>query len=342
MITGCAGMVGSHCVQYYSRRAEKVFGIDSLIRSRLFKSEKKSVEYNWEYLSKFKNVNRIYLDIRERDDLEEVFKKNSFDLIIHAAAQPGVSLSLASPEDDFSINAAGTFNLLELARRYSPSAVFIYCSTNKVYGDNLSKYELIEEESRYSFKNITGIPEDLGVDLTSHTPYGVSKYVGDIYVQEYAAVYGLKAAVFRMSCIYGIRQFGFQDQGWLAWFLIAALTGKSVNIYGNGKQVRDALFIDDLVEAFDAFYNSGISAAVYNIGGGIENTISILEYLNMLEDKLGLKIERSYQDWRLSDQKVYISDISKVSAALNWHPRTSISKGIDAVISWVRSNKNMF
>ncbi|MDD5613463.1 MAG: NAD-dependent epimerase/dehydratase family protein, partial [Candidatus Omnitrophica bacterium] len=326
----------------YSRHADRICGVDNLIRSRLFKSEKKSVEYNWEYLSTFKNVNRIYLDIRDGDALEEIFKKNRFDLIIHAAAQPGVGLSLDSPADDFSINAAGTFNVLDLARRYSPCAVFIYCSTNKIYGENVSKYELIEEKSRYSFKDIKGISEDLGVDLTRHTPYGASKYVGDMYVQEYAASYGLKAGVFRMSCVYGRRQFGFQDQGWLAWFLIAALTGRSVNIYGNGKQVRDVLFIDDLIEAFDAFYRSGESAAVYNIGGGPDNVISILEYLDRLVGKLRLNIERSYHDWRLSDQKVYISDITKISSALNWRPRTNISKGIDAVIDWARSNKSLF
>ena len=255
-------MVGSHCAECYAQRGEEVYGIDNLMRSKLFRSNKKSVEYNWEYLKKYKNVKRIYGDIRDKNILKQIFTHNRFDIIIHTAGQPGVGFSIQYPEEDFYINALGTFNLLEFTKDYSPSASFIYCSTNKAYGENVSKIEIEEKPTRYSFKNASGVSEDLGIDLVAHTPYGVSKYVGDIYTQEYGKTFGLKTAVFRMSCIYGKRQFGFEDQGWLAWFLIAILTGKKITIYGDGKQVRDVLYVEDLVSAFDKFHNSNLNSCL--------------------------------------------------------------------------------
>lgn len=342
LITGVAGLVGSHLAEYYARKGASVYGVDNLMRSRLFKSKHKSVEYNWEYLSKYKNISRIYGDVRDKKFLEDIFQGNKFELVIHTAAQPGVGFSIQNPEEDFYINALGTFNLLECTREHSPSATFIYCSTNKVYGENVSQFELEETETRYSFKQIKGIDENLDIDLTAHTPYGVSKYVGDIYAQEYGKSFGLRTVVFRMSCIYGTRQFGFEDQGWLAWFLIASLTGKKITIYGDGKQVRDVLYVEDLVSAFDSFHNSALGSEVFNIGGGPENTVSLLEYLTLLEQKLKLKIEKEYSDWRPSDQKVYISNIDKLKAKLNWHPRIVLEEGLEHLLSWAKANIDLF
>jgi len=342
LISGAAGMVGSNCAEFYAGEGNEVVGVDNLMRSKLFGSDKKSVEYNWEYLSDFKNIERVYLDIRDRDGLEEVFKKNDFELIIHAAAQPGVGYSVQNPAEDFNINAVGTFNMLEATRKYAPGASFIFCSTNKVYGENVSNYELVETKKRYSFKEIEGISESTGIDLVPHTPYGASKYVGDIYLQEYIDTYNIRGSVFRMSCIYGRRQFGFEDQGWLAWFLIAAVMGKKITIYGDGKQVRDVLFVDDLVRAFNAFHVSGKKSGLYNIGGGPENTTSLLEYLTLLEDLLSFKIEKYFSDWRPSDQKVYISDITKVKNELNWAPAIKLDQGLNYLVEWVKRNRDLF
>jgi CDP-paratose 2-epimerase len=342
LISGAAGMVGSHCAEFYSKEGNRVLALDNLIRSKLFKSHKDSVEYNWKYLSGFKNIEPVYLDIRNKEKLEEVFKRYKFDLIIHAAAQPGVGYSIANPTEDFDINVVGTFNMLEATRKYAPGASFIFCSTNKVYGESISRYGLVERDKRYEFKDIDGISESNGIDLTRHTPYGVSKYTGDIYLQEYIDTYNIRGAVFRMSCIYGRRQFGFEDQGWLAWLLIAAVKGKKITIYGDGKQLRDVLFVDDLIRAFDAFYQSDISAGVYNIGGGLENTVSLLEYLDILEDLLKLNIEKSFSDWRPSDQRVYVSDISKAKTELNWAPIVKLGRGLSYLLQWVNDNKSIF
>jgi len=264
------------------------------------------------------------------------------DVCIHAAGQPGVAYSIRNPEDDFSINAFGTFNVLECLRQISPQVIFIYCSTNKVYGENVDKIPIQEQEKRYNFKDIKGISEVLPIDHTGHTPYGVSKYIGDIYTQEYARIYGMKTGVFRMSCIYGERQFGFEDQGWVAWFIIAAYTGKKITIYGNGKQVRDVLYVGDLISAYDRFINSDLKAGVWNTGGGCENTTSLLEFLEVLERKLGKKIEVSFAGWRPFDQKVYVSDLTEIKKALRWRPEVNFEQGIEKILTWIKENRGYF
>jgi len=179
-------------------------------------------------------------------------------------------------------------------------------------------------------------------DLCEHTPYGCSKFAGDVYVQDYAHTYGLKTGVFRMSCIYGERQFGVEDQGWVAWFAIATLLNKPITIYGDGKQVRDVLYVKDLIRAYDRFINSNLKQAVFNIGGGPENTLSLLELLDLLEGLTGKRVKISYENWRPSDQKVYISDISKVKERLRWNPRVGPREGVNKLVKWVRENKGLF
>ena len=342
LITGGAGLVGSHAAEYYAKKGDEVIVLDNLMRSNLFGYNKESVEYNWNYLAQFENIKRIKGDVRNEDDVMKALG-SGVDAVIHTAGQPGVGLSVKIPKEDFNINAYGTLNTLECTRKVSPKASFIYCSTNKIYGENVDAIQLEENETRYSYKSKKGIPEDLSVDLTGHTPYGASKYTGDIYTQEYGRIYGMKTAVFRMSCIYGTRQFGFEDQGWVAWFVIANLTGQPIVVYGDGKQVRDLLYVDDLVEAYDKFINSDIKHDVFNTGGGPRYTSSLLEFISLIETKTGIKFRKiEHKDWRLSDQKVYISDIRKVTNALNWKPTVSPEKGLEKLIEWVGANTKFF
>lgn len=341
LITGGAGMVGSHAAEYYAKKGCDVVILDNLMRSKLFGYDKKSVEYNWNYLEKYKNIKKIKGDVREEKDVMEALGKG-VDAVIHTAGQPGVGLSIKSPREDYSINAYGTFNVLECTRIVSPKAAFVYCSTNKVFGENVDKITLEEKEKRYTYKGVKGVTEELPIDLTGHTPYGASKYVGDIYTQEYAHIYGMKTAVFRMSCIYGTRQFGFEDQGWVAWFVIASLHKRPLTIYGDGKQVRDLLYVGDLVEAYDRFITGNVKSDVFNIGGGPENTISLLEFLDILQKKTGMKINTSFADWRPNDQKVYISDITKVRKVLKWEPKIRFSEGVDKLMDWVKDNPELF
>jgi len=205
------------------------------------------------------------------------------------------------PRTDFEVNLVGTFNVLETARLNDSSIVF--CSTNKVYGNNVNTVPVHERPTRYLFadhKFDQRVPESFPIDQTGHSPYGTSKLAADIYVQEYAHTYGLKAGIFRMSCIYGERQFRVEDQGWLSWFAIAAHMGKPVTIYGDGKQARDVLYVSDLLTAYEAFLESNVKHQVFNIGRGPDNTLSLLELLRMLREMTGKDPQVSFQDWRPS------------------------------------------
>lgn len=342
LITGGAGMVGSHCAEYYAGKGCEVVVLDNLMRSKLFGFDKQSVEYNWSYLRQVDNVTCIKGDVRDDEAVSKAIG-DGVDVCIHTAGQPGVRFSYEYPKEDFAINAYGTLNVLEHLRSKCDDAIFIYTSTNKVYGENVEKFELVEDETRYRFKDIKGVPETLPIDDTGHTPYGASKYVGDIYAQEYFHMYGMKTGVFRMSCIYGTRQFGFEDQGWISHFAISTLLERPIVLYGNGKQVRDILYVDDLCETFSMFAEQeNVKSGVYNIGGGPDNTISLTELLVLIEEKIGKKPEYTHDEWRPSDQRVYISDISKVGKELSWKPRVSPLEGISKLIDWTRDNVSLF
>ncbi len=341
LITGGAGLVGSHAAEYFANRGNQVIVFDNLMRSKLFGYDKKSVEYNWKYLADLKNITCIKGDVRSEPDVKKALGKG-VDLVIHAAGQPGVAYSIKDPLEDFSINAFGTLNVLECIRKICKNATFLYCSTNKVYGENVTKIALEELDSRYIYKDIKGVNEEMITDLTSHTPYGVSKLTGDLYAQDYANIHNMRIAVFRMSCIYGTRQFGFEDQGWVAWFTIASFLNKPIIIYGDGKQVRDILYVDDLVSAYEMFLNSNLKQGLYNIGGGPDNTLSLLEFIEQLGLLAGERPHYSFSDWRASDQKVYISDISKIKKELNWQPKISVKEGLGRLADWVKENKHYF
>lgn len=342
LITGGAGMVGSHVAEYFAQGNNSILVYDNLMRSRIFGSDKKSVEYNWNYLKQYSNVVCQKADIRDLATLRKSFIEFKPDVVIHTAGQPGVRFSLDNPREDLEINAVGTFNVLEVMREINPKGTFIYCSTNKVYGDNVNRHDLLETPTRYRFKNIIGIDEAESIDHTGHTPYGISKLSGELYVQDYAQTYGLKTGVFRMSCIYGSRQFGFEDQGWVAWFCIRFMQNKPLTVYGDGKQVRDVLWVGDLVNAFRGFIDSDLQHGVYNIGGGQDNTLSLIELINILKEESGRTVPVTFTDWRPFDQKIYISNITKVKKSLQWKPTTTPREGIKRILQWIKMQPELF
>ncbi|MBI4323282.1 MAG: NAD-dependent epimerase/dehydratase family protein [Candidatus Omnitrophica bacterium] len=342
LVTGGAGMVGSHAAEHWAQQGHEVTVLDNLMRSRLFGWPKESVEYNWRLLGALPRIRQVLGDIRSAEDVQRAVG-DGVDAVLHAAAQPGVGFSIRNPQEDFSINALGTLQVLEVVRRRSPRAVFLYCSTNKVYGTNVDRLAIQEAPTRYGFLDgVTGVSEAMSVDLAGHTPYGVSKLTGELYVQDYAHTFGMRTAVFRMSCIYGIRQFGFEDQGWLAHFTISTLLHRPITIYGNGKQVRDVLYVTDVVQAFDRFLSSAHAHGVYNIGGGPSSTLSLLELVDALHKACGRKPAMRFDEWRPSDQRVYVSDIRKASTELGWAPRVSPAEGVERLVAWVREHESLF
>ena len=338
LVTGGAGFVGSHVAEYYARQGQEVICYDNLSRADLL-HRPINADYNWNYLKGFPEVKLINGDVRNLAKLKKAAE--GVDVIVHTAAQTAVTTSLSDPQIDFEVNALGTFNVLEAARLAGNDPVVIYCSTNKVYGENVNKVKVIEKETRYVFGADfqKGIGESFSIDLCEHTPYGCSKLSGDLYVQEYGHLYNLRTGVFRMSCIYGPRQFGVEDQGWVAWFAIAIFLGWPITIYGDGKQVRDVLYVDDLIRAFDLFINSNMKHEVFNIGGGPENTLSLLELLELLENLTGRRSKIDFATWRPSDQRVYISDVSKANERLHWEPKIGPAEGVKRLVAWVKENK---
>jgi CDP-paratose 2-epimerase len=342
-VTGGAGFIGSNTAEFFAKTGNDVIVFDNLSRAHLLGKNEKHSTYNWDYLKKYRDITLIRGDITNFEQFSEACK--DVDVIIHVAAQTAVTTSLIDPKTDFAINALGTFNVLESARRSCNNPAIIFCSTNKVYGNNVNEINVLEKQTRYIFESKfkNGVPETFPIDLCEHTPYGCSKLAGDLYTQDYAKVYGLKTAVFRMSCIYGPRQFGVEDQGWVAWFTIATITGKPITIYGDGKQVRDILYVTDLINAFDSILQrKKLSGEVFNMGGGPENTISLLELLDMLEQLTGKRSKITFSNWRPSDQKVYVSNISKAKEKLGWRPKISPKEGVEKLVNWVLENKQLF
>jgi CDP-paratose 2-epimerase len=285
----------------------------------------------------------VNADIRNGDQLRRIFKThNAAGLVLHLAGQVAVTTSVADPRSDFEANAMGTFNVLEAARLASIQAPIIFSSTNKVYG-GMEEAGIVEGADRYSYAELsTGVSEQQNLDF--HSPYGCSKGAADQYVRDYSRIYGLKTIVFRQSCIYGYRQFGVEDQGWVAWFIIAALLDRSITVYGDGKQVRDVLFIDDILDAYDAAAANIqlCSGKVYKIGGGPENVMSLRELLDYLGQKEKRPVPFSQADWRPGDQRVFVSNIGKAKDELGWSPRIGVREGLDLLYDWVSANKELF
>ena len=332
LITGGAGFIGSNAAARYIRRGDQVIVLDNLSRP--------GAHLNLEWLHTVGHFEFIEGDIRDYTLLNQFFsRRKELDSVLHLAAQVAVTTSVTDPRNDFEINALGTFNVLEAIRTSGQSPAIIFSSTNKVYG-NLDDMPAREEETRYAFGGKkSAVREDQPLDF--HSPYGCSKGSADQYVRDYSRIYGLKTVVMRQSCIYGPRQFGIEDQGWVAWFIIAAITGKKITVYGDGKQVRDILYMDDLLDSFDAAIGNidRCAGEIFNIGGGSENTISLLEFLDLLEEYFGRKIDYTFSDWRPGDQKIYVSDISRASRELSWKPKVTNREGIKRLFNWVSENK---
>ncbi|MGV8141859.1 MAG: GDP-mannose 4,6-dehydratase, partial [Candidatus Woesearchaeota archaeon] len=278
-----------------------------------------------------------------RTDMELLAKAVAkADHVLHLAAQVAVTTSVKDPREDFEINAFGTFNVLEAVRNSKNRPSLIYASTNKVYG-GMEDLIIVERNNRYQYKDLVrGITEERPLDF--HSPYGCSKGCGDQYVRDYSRIYGLDTVVFRQSCIYGPRQFGVEDQGWVAWFIIAATLSKDVTIYGDGKQVRDVLYVKDLVEAYDMVFNNmkKISGNVYNVGGSHTNQMSLLELIDILKRDVNKDLKIDYSEWRPGDQKVCVMDVSLAEKDFGWTPKTSVHEGVKKLCSWVANNKNLF
>jgi CDP-paratose 2-epimerase len=258
------------------------------------------------------------------------------------AAQVAVTTSVADPGTDFAVNAVGTFNVLDAIRRYCPEAVFINASTNKVYGKIVgAEYEL--RGRRYAYVNRPyGIGESEPLDFLS--PYGCSKGAADQYALDFARIYQIPATSFRQSCIYGPRQFGVEDQGWVAWFAIASLLGRDITIYGDGKQVRDVLHVEDLVRAYEAAIRSPdkVAAQAFNVGGGPERVLSLLDLIGMLEERFRHRIPLKWDEWRPGDQRIYVSDIRKLDEVLGWKPEIDVKSGVSQLTQWVAQNRTAF
>lgn len=343
VVTGGGGFVGSHVVNRLSKRGHDILAIDCLARESTLGSHFLGpgvTRYNWDQIAKLPGVTRLEVDVRNGTAMAEATR--DAEAIIHTAGQVAVTTSIKDPRTDFEINVEGTANILEGARRSGLNPAIIFCSTNKVYGDHVNQIPVRVQGTRYVFDDpafVYGIPESVSVDSCHHSPYGVSKLAADLYVQEYARSYGIPTAVFRMSCIYGTRQFGMEDQGWVAHFALSAVAGRPLTIYGDGKQVRDVLFVDDLVDAYEAYLLQArqLGGRLFNIGGGPDFTLSLLELISHLETRLNRKIGVSFADWRPADQKVYISDIRKVRETLGWNPKIEPEAGISRLVAWAQS-----
>ena len=335
-ITGGAGFIGSNYAERLLRRGEKVTLYDNLSRA--------GAPRNLKWLSETfggKAFTFIKGDVRDATLL--AVSAREADVIVHLAGQVAVTTSVSNPREDFEINAWGTFNMLEAARLSQRKPFVIFASTNKVYG-GMDDVEVVEEATRWRYKDLpSGCPETQPLDF--HSPYGCSKGTGDQYVRDYYRIYGLPTVVMRQSCIYGPRQFGIEDQGWVAWFVIAAVTGRALAIYGDGKQVRDLLHVYDLLDAYDLAVEGRerVGGDVFNLGGGPENTLSVwVEFGPMLEKLLGKPMPISRGDWRPGDQKVFIADIRKAEKSLGWKPKFDIENGIRNLFDWVVANKDLF
>ena len=336
LITGGAGFIGSNYVSRPLDRGENVTIFDNLSRA--------GASRNLAWLQDKYGENAFRLVAGDvRDEALMTASTREIDIIIHLAAQVAVTTSVVNPREDFEINARGTFNVLEAARLNGRKPVVIYASTNKVYG-GMDDVKVVEDTTRWRYADLPdGCSETQPLDF--HSPYGCSKGTGDQYVRDYYRIYDLPTVVLRQSCIYGPRQFGVEEQGWLAWMIIAAITGRPLTIYGDGKQIRDLLYVDDLLNAYDAAIAriDTVKGQVFNLGGGPENTMSIwAEFSPLLTKLLGKKVVVNRGDWRPGDQKVFVADIRKAAEGLAWKPQMRVEEGVGSLFAWVSENRKLF
>jgi CDP-paratose 2-epimerase len=335
LVFGGCGFLGSNLASEALRRGHELVVYDSLGR--------RGSDRNLAWLEELGGFRMYQEDIRDADTVARAVREFRPDVVFHTAGQVAMTTSLADPRLDFETNAVGTFNILEAIRLHSPDSIITYSSTNKVYGD-LEGYRYTETATRYVCEDFPkGFPEDVPLDF--RTPYGCSKGSADQYIGDYALSYGLRSVVFRHSSIFGGRQFATSDQGWIGWFVQQALETAAApgrdpfTISGNGKQVRDVLFASDLITCyFEAIEQiDRTSGEVFNIGGGFENSLSLLELFEFLEGELGIKLHYDRLPPRESDQKVFVADVAKAGAVFGWQPQVDKESGLRQMIDWVGS-----
>jgi len=339
LVTGGAGFIGCNLAARLLAAGHRVVIYDNLSRPR--------TSHNLAWLQGIAvrapgQLSFIQADVR--DAAATAAAAVDVDAIFHLASQVAVTTSVKNPREDFEINALGTFNVLEAARLAPGRPAVLYASTNKVYG-GMEDVAIVEEATRYRYRDLPeGIGEERALDF--HSPYGCSKGAGDQYVRDYQRIYGLRTVVLRQSAIYGPRQFGVEDQGWAAHFVIAAQTGRPIAIYGDGKQVRDMLYIDDLVDLYLlALANiERVAGQIFNVGGGPDNVLSIwAEFQPMLSRFAGRPVAAAtFGDWRPGDQAVCILDIGKVGRELGWRPKVGVEEGMRRLWDWVAENIELF
>ena len=335
LITGGCGFLGSNLAADAIARGDQLTVFDNLSRS--------GSKSNLEWLTGQGKFNYVHGDIRNNNDVDQLIRSTKPDVVFHLAGQVAMTTSIANPRLDYEVNAMGTFQLLEAIRRHAQVATIVYSSTNKVYGD-LEQYAYRETDTRFV---CTDKPKgfDEETQLSFHSPYGCSKGSADQYMLDYARIYGLKTVVFRHSSMYGGRQYATYDQGWIGWFCQKAIEAQMDNlqepftISGTGKQVRDVLHAEDMV----ALYFSALAkidqvkGQAFNIGGGMSNSLSLLELFSFLEATLGTKLNYQVLPPRESDQRVFVADITKAERILGWAPTVTKEQGISAMIEWVKS-----
>lgn len=331
LVTGSCGLIGSQAVLYYARRAELVVGIDNNMRAQFFGPDGDTLWRRAHLQRTCDRYHHLDIDIRDPMAIPQVVREGKPDLIIHCAAQPSHDLAARMPAIDFDVNACATLNLLEAARQHAPECVFIFMSTNKVYGDAPNHIPLRELPTRWDYANpqyADGIPETLSVDQSLHSLFGVSKLAADVLVQEYGRYFHMKTGVFRGGCLTGPGHSGAQLHGFLSYFFKAVLSGGRYTIYGyKGKQVRDQIHSADVIAAFDQFYRNPRCGAVYNLGGGKSNSVSILECIERVEQLLGRKVEWDYVDNpRIGDHICYYTDLGRLHAD---YPAWRITRSLD-------------
>lgn len=343
MVTGAGGLIGSWTAEYYKKRGDIVVGVDNFERSELLghHASEHRIYYNAIRLKEL-GIPVEEFDISQPSTLERLAGRHGhFDFIFHLAAQCGVPPSIKRPRRDFEVNACGTLNVLEYARERGGECGVVYASTNKVYPIHAG-WEREDGRWRWTDKKLHkfGWPvEGMNSDLCrgTRTPYGTSKYTGDLYCQEYAQLYNLRVGVFRMSCIVGEHQLSYQEQGWVTWFALAnSQSREDVRVFGDGQQVRDVLHVSDVVSAYDAFVRSPHRHGVWNLGGGPNQATSVNECLLALQEAAGKKFkEVSYEDWRESDQRCYTSDIRPVMRDLKWRASVKLDEIYDRLVTWI-------
>jgi len=341
LVTGSSGLIGSEAVMFFDALGFQILGVDNNMRADFFGPKGDTTWKRQRLESQCKGFTHRELDIRDRQDVDELFKSGSFDLVIHAAAQPSHDLAAQRPFDDFDVNAVGTLNLLEACRRHAPEAVFIHVSTNKVYGDGPNYIPLKELETRWEYDDpafVNGIPETFSIDNCLHSLFGASKAAGDVLAQEYGKYFGLKTGIFRGGCLTGPQHSGVELHGFLNYLVLVALREGDYTIFGyKGKQVRDQIHCTDVINAFWAFAQDPKPGEVYNLGGGKGNAASLMECVDMVAEASGGKRPNlTYSDEnRIGDHICYYSDLTKLRAHF---PGWDLNYSLEAIVEEMVKN----